>query len=584
MPYNIDGTYSMDAYGTSPASYDPPSADFFGSLPRRQEQSAPLAVGSPDLMGIVRQQAANPPQQVADVRPSMAEAKADPLAALAASGAPVRLDSGPSLPGAGPRTTAAPVAPSAAPAAPGKIVFAGGGGGAPADAAAPGTAAYANDAAEMNRRAALWELEHANRGGGGGPKPGTSYQTAQDIKTKTEGGVDPSRVAAYSEQVREQGLADINLSEAQRKHEQFVEGAMVDARAEQQRLDDDLAQRRHAALGSLQAQREYLDQEVGKTKIDPNRFWSKRSEGDRIGFILASALTGALGGFGGTRGNVLLDSVDKMVDKDIDAQVRNLETKKGRVGELGRIYQQAKEYWGDETVARAHAKAAALLETEKTVRKLATETGSAVAQAQSEKMLADLAARQEKLWFDSAGKVTDEVEKKFKFVGPGGGGGGGKNPYAKAAEYLGKAGQEQAAGAKFSAGEGKDAQQEGIFNGERVSLGSVDKTEGAKLRSGLAVLDLGRQQIAELQKIRQSASERILPSSAQIALTNRIAASLSKAQDMGVLMGNEREEMQKILTNWRSGDEALKSADSFLFEAGKRSYMGAGGKPLGPLK
>ena len=583
MPYNLDGTYSMDAYGASPTSYGPPSADFLGSLPRRQEQSAPLAIGSPDLMGIVKQQAANPPQQVADVRPSMAEAKADPLAALAASAAPVRLDSGPSLPGAGPRTTAAPVAPAAPPAAPGKIVFAGGGGGAPADAgAAPGTAAYANDAAEMNRRAALWELEHANRGGGG-PKPGTSYQTAQDIKTKTEGGVDPSRVAAYSEQVREQGLADINLADAQRKHEQFVEGAMVDARAEQQRLDDDLAQRRHAALGSLQAQREYLDQEVGKTKIDPNRFWSKRSEGDRIGFILASALTGALGGFGGTRGNVLLDSVDKMVDKDIDAQVRNLETKKGRVGELGRIYQQAKEYWGDETVARAHAKAAALLETEKTVRKLATETGSAVAQAQSEKMLADLAARQEKLWFDSAGKVTDEVERKFKFVGPGGGGGGGKNPYAKAAEYLGKAGQEQAAGAKFSAGDGKGGQV-AVFGNESYKLPNVGDAEGAKVRDKLANVDVVKETLAKIVEARQSMGEKLVPSARLDGLVGDATAQLSILQGQGMIKEEDVKRMRGRLTDLRSGTDGAKDVSSFLDSIGRSIIRQSGGTPTGVVK
>ena len=85
---------------------------------------------------------------------------------------------------------------------------------------------------------------------------------------------------------------------------------------------------------------------------------------------------------------------------------------------FGRIYQQAKEYWGDETVARAHAKAAALLETEKTVRKLATETGSAVAQAQSERCSPTCCARQESFGFDSAGKVTDEVEKSSSSSDP----------------------------------------------------------------------------------------------------------------------------------------------------------------------
>ena len=218
MPYNLDGTYSMDAYGAAHVL-----RTAFRRLPRLASASAGAECAArdwvaPDLMGIVKRQAADPPQQVADVRPSMAEAKADRWRSWRLRCAPcvstlalrfLALDRVRRRPLWLPLRLLRRLERSSSLAV---------GRRAPADAgAAPGTAAYANDAAEMNRRAALWELEHANRGGGG-PKPERHTRRRRTSRRRRKA-ASILRAWPRTRSRCEQGLADINLADAQRKHE-----------------------------------------------------------------------------------------------------------------------------------------------------------------------------------------------------------------------------------------------------------------------------------------------------------------------------------------------------------------------------
>ena len=91
-----------------------------------------------------------------------------------------------------------------------------------------------------------------------------------------------------------------------------------------------------------------------------------------------AALTGALNGAAGKQGNQVLDAVNKRIDEDINAQVRNLGTKKEGLTHIQRVYQQAKEKWGDEDFARNQAKIVALTAAAAVTERLRVGTGIAL--------------------------------------------------------------------------------------------------------------------------------------------------------------------------------------------------------------
>lgn len=585
MPYdsgfqNPDGTYTFTGGGgqsltTAPTPF---AAEYLQTLQSRNPASAPLAMGDPVMSGggagasgggFRTKNYQMVPQPVADVGPSYSHAD------QGAQGA----GAGVSLP---PPVVVAP--PEAVPAAPGrvdpsKVVLAqpAAGGAAPSGGGAPG---YADAAADLYARAAM-----APGGASSRVVKGGTFQTGQDTKTKVEGGKSDERIGAMSAQVLTQGLADQNLQQAQGEHEQYVDGHMGFARFEQQGLDALHQERKQQALRGLQDERERVEKEVGETRIDPQEFWADKSDGQKIAFVLAAAVTGFFNGRAGIQGNQVLTAVNKRIDDNIGSQVRNLETKKGRVGELGRIYQQAKEQWGDETVARNMAKIAALTEAEKTVRRQAVETGSKIALAQADKVAADLAAQREKLWFDNAGKVTEEMDKKFR-VTQDSVQGGGDLTLKQRADILAKGGEQQAKAQEYARGpDPAKGPQMAVFGGEQHEMRGISPQEGEHIRTKLAVVDVLKRDLAEVRKLREaSLSEKAFPSSYQKDVVGRISENLSTLKGMGVVRESDVARTMDALTSIRSGSESLASTEGFLHTTGQSVLKQAGSRPIGPAK
>lgn len=582
---NPDGSLTfVGGDGASFTSASTPAAeDAFARFQPRRQVSAPLAVndgggGAPAsdggsggatggvTLGSYDRPLSQPEPVVADVGPSMADQGAQ---GASSGGSP------PPAPVAVAPAEAAPATPAAV--APGSVHFAGGGsagGGAPA----PGAPNYASAAADFAARLAM------RPSGGGGVIKGGTFETGRATKEKTEGGKPLERIDAMADAMRTSAFAGQDLARAQGAYENEVDQKLAFERFNQQGLDDAHERSKKAALGELDQRRQDMAREVAETKIDPDKFWSDRTTGDRIGYILAAAITGGLNGFAGIKGNQVIETVNKRIDEDIRAQIHNLETKKGQVGELGRIYQQAKERWGDETVARNMAKQAALAAAEKRVRQEASGLKDEVAIAGAQKVMADLAAASERLHFDNTGTVTREMDKTYKTTQDRAAGGGVSDKERLA--LLGQAAGFQAKAQEYDAGPDQSkAPQTAVFGGETHQMKGVSPQEGEHIRTKLAVIDVLKRDLAEVRKLRdESVAEKLMPSSYQKDVVGRISENLSTLKGMGVVRESDVARTMDALTSVRSGSESLKSTEGFLHTTGQSVLRQAGSRPIGPAK
>jgi hypothetical protein len=149
------------------------------------------------------------------------------------------------------------------------------------------------------------------------------------------------------------------LAAGERLQEQGVQQKAGTAQAEgaaSTQVLGDLAQRREQLaaesqkyLVDRQAGADALFNDIQTSKVDPDRWWSTRSTGQRIGAVVGLILGGI--GAGLSRGpNYAMQAIDKAVDRDIEAQKIELGKKENL---LGRYMQQTH----DGTAARQMAKA-----------------------------------------------------------------------------------------------------------------------------------------------------------------------------------------------------------------------------------
>lgn len=593
MPYDsgerIPGGYTMiDTTGVLPprtVAETPYAANLFNSFAPRQEQSAPLAMGGGEGASMSRPA---PPPSVGDAAPDMTGGGAG------ASGGGYSTKNQQMVVQGASTGEPAPVAQSvsyaersaagapAAPVDPNTLVGTSGGGG-----AARGPAVGPNDhddAAELARRERDWFLQHPN-GGGSGPKPGT-YQTGQAEKVKVNGGKDPDSVLEMAESNREKAFADRDAAQAAAAHEADVEKRMQFERFLQQGADDNLARKRKEAMDTFHADLEAREKEINETKIDPDHFWADKSTGQKIAFVLASALTGALNGRAGIQGNGVITAVNKRIDEDINAQVRNLGTKKEGLTHLQRVYQQAKEKWGDEGIARNQAKLIALTAAEKTARQQASLTRGDAAAAAADKFYSDVANERAKLIFNSQGTVDREVDKNFKVVSAGANGtGGGGNPYTKARQAQQAAGSESDASQKYNAGPDKKggATQRYVVGGTTFEAPNSGTEEGAKVRTVFSQSDAADALVNRIeQRKKDSVFERSshTASAAQKEDIGRLTEIESIAKGQGVVKEPDIQRKMDAMLSVRSGDDAIKSTRQFFNDLRTSALKQAGAVPV----
>lgn len=181
-----------------------------------------------------------------------------------------------------------------------------------------------------------------------------------------------------------------------------IEGARAQAAAAEAR--------RQQTIDAHFAEQQKLMDDVRQSKIDPDQVWSGAGGAlRRIGAVFAMAMGGYAAGLRGGP-NQAADIIDKMVDRDVDAQKSELAKKQSMLQQSNTKFGQLMQKFGDERAAEAAMKADLY----------------AGAQAHADAMIADAKTDQQRaqgeaLRADLAGKYADHVASVYKYASPSAG-------------------------------------------------------------------------------------------------------------------------------------------------------------------
>lgn len=268
-------------------------------------------------------------------------------------------------------------------------------------------------------------------GGGGGGRPGAApgpKEMLQGRQVTIEGKLSPETKAAQEAVIRRdaalkkrEAVRGDERAEYDRENEDRAAtiGAAHDLRIKEtreagQKALDDLAMRRADKL-----------KEIEDGKVDPKKFWADRGTAHSIAAAIAVGLGAVGNAIAGSNGpNAALGIIDKAIDRDLDAQEKNLDKKKWEAGQLGALYAAEKEHLGDSIAARNEAKIAALTQFSAQAKRLAAMQN-----------LEDRALKADRLALEADARIADLKAKNedrikevqtYKTVMPGGGGGAPK--------------------------------------------------------------------------------------------------------------------------------------------------------------
>lgn len=181
-------------------------------------------------------------------------------------------------------------------------------------------------------------------GGGGGTSPLGGLQ--RDLKNaqmnqfgtfNTEKDLVEQRSDQAEERVNRQAFA------------QEIDAARKARDAEVQAKHDQEAAARHDAF---LARNEQLANEIGEKQIDPGRFMRDQNAAQKIGWLIAGALSGAAG-----QGQQFLTRLDGMIDRDVKAQMADADNKKAKVQARASLFNQMMAESGDRRVAADQSRA-----------------------------------------------------------------------------------------------------------------------------------------------------------------------------------------------------------------------------------
>ena len=126
------------------------------------------------------------------------------------------------------------------------------------------------------------------------------------------------------------------------------------------------------AYKNVQTEQDSLRHDILNSKIDPNRLWASRSDGQKAMTMVGLFLGGIGSGINGGP-NESLEVFNKMIDRDINAQMANLDTKKGSLAFL-------QQKWGNITAAATEDRLYKMTAIEEQGRKIAAQQGADMAQ------------------------------------------------------------------------------------------------------------------------------------------------------------------------------------------------------------
>jgi len=220
----------------------------------------------------------------------------------------------------------------------------------PATATAPAKPAPAEGAPAIVRTVVTPQAEAAKPGEPTKLVPvGTSeVKTSSTTATRALGPTKATQDALFKAQA-ELGAAQANVeqrkAEAQLEQAKYLQ-AMAQAE-EKARMDqaivEEETQRRLAPINDAidTARKQYQSMSV-----DPNRWWNSRTTEQRNSATIALFLGAVGAGITGGQ-NVAIKDIDDNIRRDIDAQLSNIDKKRGELTELQRVAQTVRQQGGD---------------------------------------------------------------------------------------------------------------------------------------------------------------------------------------------------------------------------------------------
>lgn len=181
----------------------------------------------------------------------------------------------------------------------------------------------------------------------------TESQSSTRTGTKSEK-MDPKLVkkwedadAALAESIKTQADAQIAQNNVMAGEQQIIADAQefyAKENADRQQRVMDNAQKRLVDVDTKIA-------ELSDAKIDPNRVWGSMETGNKMSAV-ASLFLGAFGAGATGAQNAAMDVLNKAIDRDIDAQKANLQTKKDVISSQRNALSDYLQITGDEDAAR----------------------------------------------------------------------------------------------------------------------------------------------------------------------------------------------------------------------------------------
>lgn len=176
---------------------------------------------------------------------------------------------------------------------------------------------------------------------GVGAGPGSLYSDAASARRQLvdaiSGAGDLRRQAGQQEVARTIDVAALNEALAAKQQRD----------SEIQREEDERAALRHQS---------YLDEslrmsdEISKAKVTPDRFFRNATVGQQVAMGIGAVVGGMLSGLQGGP-NQFLDRLDRYVDKDIQAQLQEIDNKKAALSQRNSVFGQMMQSAGDRRLA-----------------------------------------------------------------------------------------------------------------------------------------------------------------------------------------------------------------------------------------
>ena len=196
------------------------------------------------------------------------------------------------------------------------------------------------------------EAGPGRRGGAGGPRMTTTVTMEEFISghVPPELEAERSTLAELAIQQKDDLVNNLSTRDAQLSavHADTAR-AMLEDEQIMQGIVDESFQKMRGYWEEVQA----LNREVSAREIDPNRFFSSRGSGARIGASIAVALGEFGRGLTGVGSNAALSIIDNAIARDIDAQKANIINARAGVTTARNILGDLIRITGDETKARA---------------------------------------------------------------------------------------------------------------------------------------------------------------------------------------------------------------------------------------